>query len=245
MQTLSHRTRQAVCAFGCVAAVLAASPAAQAAPVISRLTPPSALFTFGDSSAPYTSRFLSRQRFDLQVTVRPDADQTITAARFFVDGNEVSLPVTKSPATVPGLPTNTVIFTVRAFNSRSPGVHQLRVEATQSDARVATARGNFEIVPVANTDKYSDKSSYGRRRAKNVIILLGDGMGIAHRTAARLMLHGAAQGKANGLLAMDTFPFTGLVMTHSLNSIVTDSAPAPASATNTWTRPLRGPACVC
>ena len=87
MQTLSHRTRQAVCAFGFVAAVLAASPAAQAAPVISRLTPPSALFTFGDSSAPYTSRFLSRQRFDLQVTVRPDTDQTITAAKFFVAGN--------------------------------------------------------------------------------------------------------------------------------------------------------------
>jgi alkaline phosphatase len=53
-------------------------------------------------------------------------------------------------------------------------------------------------------------------------------MGIAHRTAARIMAKGVSQGKANGLLAMDTFPFTGLVLTHSLNSIVTDSSPGAA-----------------
>ena len=47
----------------------------------------------------------------------------------------------------------------------------------------------------------------------------GDGKGQAK---------GAQQGKANGPLVMDTFPYTGIVMTHSLNSIVTDSAPGAA-----------------
>ena len=53
-------------------------------------------------------------------------------------------------------------------------------------------------------------------------------MGIAHRTAARIMAQGAAMGKANGKLAMDQMPHTGILMTHSLNSIVTDSSPGAA-----------------
>ena len=41
-----------------------------------------------------------------------------------------------------------------------------------------------------------------------------------------------AQGHAKGLLAMDTFPFTGTVMTASLNSIVTDSSPGMSNYVN-------------
>jgi alkaline phosphatase len=59
-------------------------------------------------------------------------------------------------------------------------------------------------------------------------ILLGDGMGVAHRTAARLVSFGATAGDPNDFLNMDKFPGTGLVTTHSLNSIVTDSAPGMA-----------------
>jgi alkaline phosphatase len=47
--------------------------------------------------------------------------------------------------------------------------------------------------------------------------MIGDGMGIAHRTAARVVLNGVSQGKALAPLAMDTFPVTGLVQTSSLN----------------------------
>ena len=41
-------------------------------------------------------------------------------------------------------------------------------------------------------------------RAKNIILLLGDGMGAAHRTAARIVSRGVRNGKAPGALAMDT-----------------------------------------
>jgi alkaline phosphatase len=78
-----------------------------------------------------------------------------------------------------------------------------------------TATGNFEVV----------RANLGGYRTKNIIIMLGDGMGSGHRTAARIMQYGVAQGKAKGLLAMDTFPVTANIMTASLNSIVTDSAP--------------------
>lgn len=42
-----------------------------AAPTVSRLTPPSELFSFGDPNPPIISRFLPGQRFDLQATIRP------------------------------------------------------------------------------------------------------------------------------------------------------------------------------
>ncbi|HUS35509.1 MAG TPA: alkaline phosphatase, partial [Verrucomicrobiae bacterium] len=48
----------------------------QAAPTVRRLTPPSRLFSSGNATPPYISRFLPGQRFDLQATVTPDAGQT-------------------------------------------------------------------------------------------------------------------------------------------------------------------------
>jgi alkaline phosphatase len=54
-------------------------------------------------------------------------------------------------------------------------------------------------------------------------------MGVAHRTAARVMSRGLHNGKATGLLAMDTLDVTGLVMTASLNALIADSSPGMAA----------------
>ncbi len=203
-------------------AALAITTAAHAAPSVTRLTPPSELFSSGNSNAPYVSRFLPGQRFDLQATIRPDAGQTITGVQFFVNGSAVAGPVALTGATVAGLPANTTIASLRAYSVNHPGVHELRVVARQSDNQTVSARGNFEIVRLDGVG----------RKAKNVIYMIGDGMGIAHRTAARIMLNGVSQGKAKSLLSMDKFPYTGVVITHSLNSIVTDSSPGAACYAN-------------
>lgn len=63
------------------------------------------------------------------------------------------------------------------------------------------------------------------RKARNVILFIGDGMGITHRTAARILSKGYTQGKANGTLAMDQLGWQGALMTSSLDSLITDSAP--------------------
>ncbi|MGC3959965.1 MAG: alkaline phosphatase [Verrucomicrobiota bacterium] len=219
--------RRALTPVGLTTAILTAATLAEATPLVSRLTPPSALFTFNDPGAPYIARFLPEQRFDLQATVQPDAGQTITNAAFYVDGKLVAGGVSVAPATVSGLATNTAVFSRRAYSNAKPGVHVLEVRAKQDDGQIVVAKGNFEVVRV-DDDKGNYRNGKGEPRAKNVIIMIGDGMGIAHRTAARLMLQGAQLGKANGRLAMDTFPYTGLVITHSLNSIVTDSSPGAA-----------------
>ncbi len=191
---------------------------AHAAPQVARLTPPSELFASGQPE-PVIARFLPGQRFDLQATLRPDAGQRISAARFFIDGRPVDVPVALRDCTsgcVKGLAPEVAIATVRAVGVERAGRHEFTVVATQADQQTVTARGNFEVVPFT--------AAMGPK-VRNLIILLGDGMGAAQRTAARIVKNGYAQGKALAPLAMDTFPATALVKTASLNSVVTDSSP--------------------
>ncbi len=64
----------------------------------------------------------------------------------------------------------------------------------------------------------------GPRKAKNVILFIGDGMSPAHRIAARHLAKGIAEGKALGKLAIDDMPQMALVATAGSDSIITDSA---------------------
>ena len=235
-----------------VATLLAFSCNAALAASISRIAPASELFSSGTTSGPVIARFLPGQRFDLQATIQPDPGMTITYFDFLIDGtstlNAVTIPgsgtydprplltsmvtETGAPATcidattgktrgasgctlVAGLAGNTAVVSRRAYSDARAGVHSIKVVAIQSDGKRIEATGNFEIVGVQNNGQL----------AKNIVIFLGDGMGATHRTAGRMMAKGYAQGKARGMLSMDTFPQTGMVMTASLNSIVTDSAP--------------------
>jgi alkaline phosphatase len=64
----------------------------------------------------------------------------------------------------------------------------------------------------------------GPRKAKNVILFIGDGMSPAHRVAARVLSKGIAEGKARGKLTIDDMPHMALVATAGSDSIITDSA---------------------
>jgi alkaline phosphatase len=210
-------------ALACWAACLVAVSTASAAPSVSRLTPPSRLFSHGDAQAPYIARFLPGQRFDLQATIRLDPGTQLKDFTFLVDGKPTqpaqgTTSVVTSGLTLPK-DVNAAVVSQRAYSLNKPGVHTLTVRATQSDGQVTEATGNFEVVGVTPEGK----------PVRNIIILLGDGMGAAHRTAARVIAKGMDQGKALGRLAMDTFPFTGMVMTSSLDALVTDSSPGMAA----------------
>ncbi len=219
---------------------------------VSRLTPPSELFASGHP-APVIARFLPGQKFDLQATVQPDPGTTVASFVFYVNGQLTAREGYMLPGDIPmppvnvektslvrekddagcidpgngrttgasgcvlraGLPGNTAVVSQRGYSYARPGVHTFKVVARQSDGKRIEATGNFEIVAIDG----------GVGEVKNVVILFGDGMGAAHRTAARIVSRGYAQGKAKGLLAMDTFSNSAQVMTASLNSIVTDSAP--------------------
>lgn len=64
----------------------------------------------------------------------------------------------------------------------------------------------------------------GPRKAKNVILFVGDGMTVANRTAARILSKGIVEGRYNGELAMDDMSNMALISTAGSDSIITDSA---------------------
>ncbi len=158
---------------------------------------------------PNKSRFLVGQRFDLRVEGKPAAG-AITAATLTVDGAPVTFSSNDSFSGVTG-------YNLRAYANSTPGVHTITATLTDSTG-TATATAQFQVI----------NPNGGRRQAKNIIIMLGDGMGAAHRTAARIVMGGYSANESTPLLNMDKFPGTGQVMTASLNSIVTDSAPGMA-----------------
>lgn len=88
--------------------------------------------------------------------------------------------------------------------------------------------GDYTVAVTAGTETKSVTwTVYGTPAvptAKNVIFLLGDGLSVAHRTAARIMSKGMHDGKADGRLAMDDLDRMAFIGTSSTHSIATDSA---------------------
>jgi len=75
-----------------------------------------------------------------------------------------------------------------------------------------------ESIPVGGSLE-PKKLSRNVKKAKNIIFLIGDGMSISQVSAYRLI-----QGGPNSRIAVDRFPYSGIVLTHAENAIVTDSA---------------------
>ncbi len=175
----------------------------------------SAATTFAEDAAlrimpPDRSTLAVGQRFDIRVETATESSPD-SPLRAFLDGAELSDAVV---TTKPGRRS----ITARNVTLTTPGDHVL--EARLGDTVSARVRW---------TASGWDTAAAGTSKARNVILMIGDGMGSAHRTAARLVTRGLADGRARGRLAMDTLEVTGLVMTSSLNSVITDSAPGMSS----------------
>ncbi|MBS7543345.1 alkaline phosphatase [Ancylobacter oerskovii] len=111
------------------------------------------------------------------------------------------------------------------FVEKEPGV-----EASALVLRGASiaAPGSYKVeASAAGKTKTVTWDVYGTPalpKVKNVIFFLGDGMSVAHRTAARIMSKGNTEGKANGKLNMDTLDHMAFIGTSSTDSIAVDSA---------------------
>jgi alkaline phosphatase len=73
----------------------------------------------------------------------------------------------------------------------------------------------------ANAAKAASLPLLADAKVRNVILFIGDGMGLSHLTAARINLLGP-----NGRFYLDNMPVTGLVTTHAVDDLITDSAAA-------------------
>lgn len=84
-----------------------------------------------------------------------------------------------------------------------------------------TEPDNTEVISVAQTESSAPEllPLVDNTRIKNVILLIGDGTGLAQITAGQNATVGP-----DGLLHMQTMPVTGIVKTHSSDNLITDSA---------------------
>ncbi|KXJ61323.1 MAG: alkaline phosphatase [Alteromonas sp. Nap_26] len=99
---------------------------------------------------------------------------------------------------------------------------QVWMNATSNSA---TANGNVEVAKVNSQEELNAMVANLRGQAKNVILFVGDGMGISTVTAARIL-----DGQMKGLdgeenqLSFDRFPFSGLSKTYNVDAQTPDSA---------------------
>jgi alkaline phosphatase len=156
------------------------------------------------------------QRFDIRVEATSEDTGRPEGLRVRLNG--VDLTARNDASANTGAPPNTTNFLLRGYSVSNAG--PVTIQAETSDGAKAVAQLTVEAW---NTPRR------GASRARNIIFLLGDGMGIAHRTAARIVSRGVSNGKALGRLAMDGLDVTGMVMTSSLNAVITDSSPGMAA----------------
>ena len=169
------------------------------------------------------ARFLVHQRFDIRVEGQGTGPYS---AKLWIDGHRATFTSgTQGTTTTDGISApGWAGFNLRGSSLNHQGWHTLTAELTDATGTTTTTSRIQVIDPF-------DGGKGERKLTKNIVIMLGDGMGVAHRTAARLVRYGVTAGNPNGRLEMEQFPGTGLVSTHSLNSIITDSAPGMACYT--------------
>jgi alkaline phosphatase len=152
------------------------------------------------------AQILAGSRFDLKVEF--DGVVAVSDARITIDGRDLAAALGRSAAFVEredGVAASALIL--RDVSLTRPG----RYAVVASDGRTSRTV-SWEVFAT------------GPRKAKNVILFIGDGMSAAHRTAARILSAGIIEGKYRGGLAMDSMPHMALVGTAGVDSIITDSA---------------------
>lgn len=187
------------------------SPLDPTAPTTETTDPISKIVPEGSGPAvalipPSGARFVPGQRFDVRVEGKGAGPFSATLA---LDGE----PLAFTSGTQGSFETDGITeagwggFGRRGLSLDRPGTYTLSATFTEGK-RSTTVTSQIEVVDPATLA--------GGGRVRNVILILGDGMGAEHRRAARLADLGA--------LAMDGMPGVGTVATRSRDSQVTDSA---------------------
>lgn len=153
------------------------------------------------------ARFMTNARFDFKIELdksvaRKDITVQINGADYSktLSGKEVWM---EKEDNVHGS-----ALVVRDVEIKKPGRYEVIVKSPEGEMR-------------ANWDIYTTPE---KPVAKNVIILLADGLSVGHRTAARILSKGVTNGMYNAPLAMDDMPHMALLGTSSVDTIAADSA---------------------
>ncbi|MDR1472849.1 MAG: alkaline phosphatase [Synergistaceae bacterium] len=155
------------------------------------------------------AKFLAGAKFDMEVELRgARADEF----KVLLDGRDAAAffgltPVVKKENALSSFRINGAAFP-------KAGAVKVEVEA-KAGGRAFSANAGYTVVGYEKTGK----------SAKNVILFIGDGMGLVSRQIARILSKGITQGRYNGLLEMELLnDGLALLNTSGYDSLVTDSA---------------------
>ena len=153
------------------------------------------------------AKFLIGQKFDFEIEVKTDA--LPSAIEVMINGITAEAFFGKSAVTK-----FDKISTYRINEVALPKAGKVAVAVTVKTERGTDTRTvNYEV----SADKIT-------KPAKNVILIIGDGMSLQARQMARILSQGITEGKYNGLLEMDKMSNLALITTSGSDSLVTDSA---------------------
>lgn len=165
------------------------------------------------------ARFMTNARFDFKIELdksvaRKDVTVQINGADYSktLSGKEVWM---EKEDNVHGS-----ALVVRDVEIKKPGRYEVVVKSPEGELR-------------ANWDIYTTPE---KPVAKNVIILLADGLSVGHRTAARILSKGVTNGMYNAPLAMGDMPHMALLGTSSVDTIAADSANTASASVVSHTR---------
>lgn len=153
---------------------------------------------------------LAGQKLDFQVEVTGlSSTETL---QVLVNGKDASLYFGKKPA-ITHTSKDRSEYTIRDISFNTP--EQIKIQAlSKHKGKTISTTVNYNVYQAIGDGK----------KAKNVILMVGDGMSANIRTAARVVSKGMQQGKFNGWLEMEKMESLGMVTTSGMDSIVTDSA---------------------
>jgi alkaline phosphatase len=160
------------------------------------------------------AEILAGAKFDLKVEF-PDAPAE-AAVRVAINGRDAASVVGKGSTFIEredGAPHSAFWIKDAALNKAG----RYTVEASAGERKASVTWEVFD--------------TNGGGKAKNVILFIGDGMTITHRTAARVLSKGIVEGRYGGDLAMEDMPHMALVSTSGTDALVTDSANSASAYT--------------
>lgn len=104
-------------------------------------------------------------------------------------------------------------------NVASKAYRGVQLSKPGSYSAVLTFNGKSQTVA-----RWTVRTASNKRKAKNVLFFIGDGMTQSMITAARLIGHKSINGRYQTLMQLDQMDAMGVQMTHSIDSFITDSA---------------------
>ncbi|QSB14684.1 alkaline phosphatase [Natronosporangium hydrolyticum] len=160
------------------------------------------------------AKFLVGVRFDLRVEAS-GVDPETARIDIEVHGPDGPAPILVGDPIRTSTESDSLEITYPQVTFPAAGTFHVRARVTGRGGRSAQATVEHEVV----TAQLGDHPP-----AKNIIFFLGDGMGTAAITAARILSKGITEGKYHGLLEMDQLQYRGLVGTSGADALATDSA---------------------